>query len=251
VSLSWRRAPADNRGIGVGFTDRAGGRSLAPYDSFNLGRQGLDDPDHLRDNFALLARTAGLRRLAIVSQVHGVDVAQVGPGFPLLRAGDPVTPAPVRADAMVTTRSGVGLVIRVADCLPVLLADPNAQVIAAAHAGRVGLLAGVLQATVAAMRQAGATAIQAWVGPHICPGCYEVGAEVANDAWQRLPATQSTSRTGRPAIDLGAGALAILEAEQVSVQASQLCTACQPQFFSHRRDQGATGRQAGLIWRQS
>ncbi|MCL2471299.1 MAG: polyphenol oxidase family protein [Propionibacteriaceae bacterium] len=233
-----------NSGVGVAFTDRFGGHSLAPYDSWNLGRRGLDD--QVDDNFALLKSAVRCDQIAISAQVHGTHVERVDSRYPFLGTSTGSDP---EADALITRDLGVALVTRVADCVPVLLADPRAGVIGAAHAGRVGLLAGVIQETVRAMRAHGAQSIQAWIGPHICVSCYEVPAAMANHAWEILPATRGVSRQGSKAIDLGEGAVSILEAEHVSVTRCDPCTACDPRFFSHRRDHGKTGRQAGVIWR--
>ena len=235
--------------VGVCFTTRHGGASRPPFDTFNLGRTEQDDPDSLRANYAALADRVGCARIALCSQVHGSEVVRVGPDFPLLVAGRWPPPYPLpQADAMVTTEPGTALVIRVADCLPVLLADRAAKVVAAAHAGRVGLLAGVLERTVEAMREIGATTIEAWIGPHICAGCYEVPRAMAEAAWRAIPATRARTRRGSDAIDLGAGAEAVLARRQVDVRRRDPCTSCDPAFFSHRRDQGLAGRQAGVIW---
>ena len=234
----------------MAFTDRAGGVSPAPYDSFNLGRQGHDSAANIAANHARLAAATGCERLAIAAQVHSATVAEVGPDWPVLVApawAEPVEDLPA-ADGLVTRWPGTALVIRVADCVPVLLADAAARVVGAAHAGREGLLAGVLPATVAAMRGLGARRITAWIGPHICAACYEVPEAMAERAWGIVPASRAVSARGTPAIDLGAGAAAQLG--QCGVEATRLdpCTACDPRFFSHRRDGGATGRQAGVIW---
>lgn len=178
---------------------------------------------------------------AACHQVHGTGVAVVGPDFPY--------DDPPQADALVTRLTGVALVIHVADCVPVLLADQRAGVIGAAHAGRVGLLAGVLQATVAAMRDLGASDVHAWIGPHICASCYEVPADMAAAAWELIPATLAVSRLGTPAIDLGAGALAVLDSEGVGrTERHDPCTMCDARFFSYRRDR-TLQRQEGIIVR--
>jgi YfiH family protein len=229
--------PAGNGGVGVAFTDRRGGVSRAPYDSLNLGQTDIDDPEAIAENYARLGARLGCEQFARVSQVHGRAVAVVGPDF-----------VHATADALVTRLSGVALTIRVADCVPVLLADPAAGVIGAAHAGRVGLLAGVLEATVDALTALGAQTLTAWIGPHICAECYEVPDDMAAQAWDQLPATRATTRQGTAAIDLGAGAAAVLAAQGVSVHRVDPCTACDDRFYSHRRDHGRTGRQAGVIW---
>ncbi|MCL2483033.1 MAG: polyphenol oxidase family protein [Propionibacteriaceae bacterium] len=239
-------APDANAGVGVAFTDRFGGRSLAPYDSWNLGRRGLDD--QVDDNFTILQTALGCDHIAISAQVHGTQVERVDARYPFLGTGTSGEP---QADGLITCDPGVALVTRVADCVPVLLADPAAGVIAAAHAGRVGLLAGVIQETVRAMHACGAQTIQAWIGPHICVSCYEVPTAMARDAWEILPATRGVSRQGSEAIDLGEGAAAVLQGERVRVTRCDPCTSCDPRFFSHRRDHGSTGRQAGVIWREN
>ena len=246
----------DRTGVGVAFTDRSGGVSQPPFDSLNLGRSDFDDDDALVANFGLLRSRLGVDKIITVAQVHGTDVLEVTPdlvtawrdGSELgsnVAGGVPL----VKADAMVTTLTGVALCIRVADCLPVLFSDPVAGVIGAAHAGRVGLLAGVLPATVAAMRRLGAQHIEAWIGPGICGRCYEVPQAMADGAWHQMPATKCRTTWGTPSIDLAAGAARQLQDEDVTVTPLGQCTFETPSLYSHRRDHGATGREAGLIWR--
>lgn len=247
-------SPGDNRGVGIAFTDRRGGVSTGPQCSLNLGRSDVDEVDHLRTNMARVRAAAGVSAVAAVHQVHGVDVhrpdvdgrdwsgdAWIGSGIP----GSPRLPV---ADAMVSTARGLALLIRVADCVPVLLADPEAGVIGAAHAGRVGLFGGVLTAVVAEMRRAGAGDLQAWLGPHICGDCYEVPAEMAAQAVTLLPATVATTRWGTPAIDLGAGAESQLGLLGVRVHRCDPCTLTSDDLFSHRGDGPRAGRQVGLVW---
>lgn len=247
----------DNSGAAMAFTDRIGGVSQPPLDSLNLGRSDVDDPADVATNFDLLRHRLGVAKIVTVAQVHGTNVVEVTPELAAhwrdgAELGDSVpggTPL-VRADAIVTGLSGVALCIRVADCLPVLFFDAVSGVIGAAHAGRVGLLAGVLPATVAAMRNLGAQNIEAWIGPHICKNCYEVPLPMAQAAWQAIPATRCQTSWGTPSIDLAAGAASQLRENVTGVTVSQLdhCTFEQPNLYSHRRDLGATGRQAGLIW---
>lgn len=240
--------PPTDSDVGIGFTDRWGGFSSPPYDSFNLGRRGEDDPSALEKNFAVLCRATGCERIAICSQVHGAHVEIVDDHFEFMNGesgGHGV------ADAMVSTTPGIALVIRVADCVPVVLADASTGVIGAAHAGRVGLLAGVLEATAEAMAGLGARGIEAWIGPHICARCYEVDRDMAESAWEQIPASRAWSRTGTAAIDLGAGAESILTGLGITVTRLDPCVSCDSRFFSHRRDKGATGRQAGVVWLQN
>ncbi|MDR0849443.1 MAG: polyphenol oxidase family protein [Propionibacteriaceae bacterium] len=242
-------APEVNGGVGVAFTDRWGGVSEPPYDTWNFGI-GKDSSEHVSANFALLAQATGCGQVAIAAQCHGIDVARVGEGFSFFGKDSlDLAHAPtVVADALVSVSTDVALAMRVADCVPVVLADKGKRVIAVAHAGRVGLLAGVLQATLEAMRREGAKQITAWVGPHIGPECYEVPLDMAQAAWEQLPATRGLSAAGTDAIDLGGGVCAVLEAEGVDVERVDPCTSCDPRFFSHRRDRGVTGRQVGVVW---
>lgn len=246
--------PADNGGVGIAFTDRQGGVSIAAQASLNLGRSDVDQYSHLRTNMARVRAVTGIGPVAALHQVHGVavhnadedgrdwlDDAWVGDRVP----GAPALPV---ADAAFTTRRGLALLVRVADCLPVLLADPGAGVVAAAHAGRRGLLEGVLVQTVAAMRCAGARDLQAWLGPHICGRCYEVPVQMAADAAAVLPATRATTSWGTPAVDLGAGAEAQLVDLGVRVTRHDPCTLTGQNLFSHRGDGAQTGRQVGLVW---
>jgi len=242
-------------GVGVAFTDRLDGVSLPPFDSLNLGRGGVDDAADIAANFGLLRGRLGVSKIVTVAQVHGTDVLEVTPdvldgwhdGSELGVHGATGVPL-TEADAMVTRLPGVALCIRVADCLPVVLADPAAGIIAAAHAGRVGLLAGVLPATVDTMRRLRAQSIRAWIGPGICGRCYEVPQAMADDAWAQLPATKAQTTWGTPSIDLPAGAAAQLRDAGVTVTDLGRCTYERSTLYSHRRDKGATGRQAGLVW---
>ncbi|AXE39189.1 polyphenol oxidase family protein [Acidipropionibacterium virtanenii] len=252
--LRMRIDPGANHGVGVAFTDRRGGSSLGPLGGFNLGRADADDPASLVANVGALRVALGVRGIALVHQVHGAEVMRLGaPEAQAIRDDDVLREAPGRpdplpsADAMVTTVAGVALAIRVADCLPVMLADPGAGVIAAAHAGRAGLLAGVLGRTVGRMRDAGARDILGWIGPHICGRCYEVPREMADRVWRDHPATRSQTSWGTPALDLAAEAHSQLEGLGVTAVGLDPCTREHEELFSHRRDPGS-GRLAGLVW---
>jgi YfiH family protein len=233
--------PARTGGVGVAFTSRHGGVSAPPFDSFTLGQAGGADPAQVRENLELVQSDLGLRALVGVHQVHGTKIVPVHTGIG-------VTPAYMEGDGLVTQAPGLGLLIKAADCVPVMLGDAAAGVVAAAHAGRVGLLAGVLPAAVAALRQRGAQQITAWIGPHVCGLCYEVPADMAEAAWRQLPATQATSRRGTPAIDLGAGAAAQLQDLGCHVVRLDPCTVESPDLFSYRRDAERSGRQGGIVW---
>jgi len=224
-------------------TGSAGGTGRAPYDGLNLGDHVGDEPAAVAANRATLAAHLGLATLAFMRQVHGRDVAVVD--------SSPTAPAP-EADALVTTRPGTGLVVLVADCVPVLLAAPGADgpVIGVAHAGRNGVLAEVVGAMVAAMRALGAdiTAGQAHVGPAVCGRCYEVPAELQAEVVAAVPAAASTTRDGTPGLDLPRAVLHQLAAAGVrDIAHDETCTIETPALFSHRRD-GVTGRFAGVVW---
>jgi YfiH family protein len=161
---------------------------------------------------------------------------------------DPRAVAVEHADALVTTASGVAVAVRAADCLPVLFADPINAVVAAAHAGRVGLAGGVLIETVEAIRRLGGDRLRAWVGPHICGSCYEVPADLRDEISARLPQAWAQTSWGTPSLDLGAAARAQLLDLGCEVTMVDPCTRTTPTLHSYRRDGASSGRQAGVIW---
>ncbi|MDO5661458.1 MAG: peptidoglycan editing factor PgeF [Brachybacterium sp.] len=179
-----------------------------------------------------------------VQQVHSADVLVVDGPAPSHG------PSQV-ADAMVTDRRDVALAVMVADCLPVLLVDPEAGVVAAAHAGRRGLLDGVLQNTVRAMADLGAVPerVCAAVGPSACGSCYEVPEAMRTESGRIIPEVEGTTSWGTPALDLRAGARAVLCGEGLAphrIDDEYPCTIEDPRFFSYRRERD-TGRFAGVI----
>ncbi len=230
-----------------GFTTRTGGVSTAPYRSLNLGLHVADDPDRVRTNRERIASAVGLPPAALVfaAQVHGPKVAVVT-AAPRGTAGVAVS----GVDGLVTATPGLCLVVLAADCLPVLFAEPAAGVVAAAHAGRAGLVAGVLQETVAAMVGLGASAAQvtAVLGPAACGRCYELPTALADQVGAAVPGSRSTTRQGTAGVDLARGATGLLRAVGVTrVSAVGGCTIEQPErFFSYRRD-GITGRHGALV----
>ena len=181
-------------------------------------------------------------RFARLHQVHGDDVLRVDAPGSVPPGGAPT------GDALVTTTRGQGLMVRVADCVPVLLADPVAGVVGAVHSGRPGLALGVAVRAVERMRDAGAGRLVAWVGPHVCGGCYEVPEELRAEVAARVPAAYAETTWGTPALDIGAGVRAQLEAVDVEVVLAGGCTREDPALHSYRRDGAAAGRLAGLVW---
>jgi YfiH family protein len=225
------------------FTDRAGGVSAPPYDARNLGGGAGDDPAAVRQNREQTAAELGIApsRVVFMRQVHGADVRYVTRPF-----GDD----PPALDAVCTDEPGLALAVLVADCAPVLVADPVARMVGAAHSGRAGTAAGVVSALVRAMADRGARPEEmvALIGPHACGGCYEVPAELRGEVAAALPETWSTTRRGTPALDLRAGLAAQLAAAGVrDVRHDDRCTIETPELYSYRRDK-RTGRFAGYIW---
>ncbi|EFL14659.1 LOW QUALITY PROTEIN: conserved hypothetical protein, partial [Streptomyces sp. C] len=153
-------------------------------------------------------------------------------------------------DAVVTARRGLALAVLTADCTPVLLADPVAGVAGAAHAGRPGLVAGVVPAAVEAMTALGAdpARIVARTGPAVCGRCYEVPAEMREAVAEVVPAAWAETSWGTPAVDVVAGVHAQLaEAGVAHAHRSPVCTLESRDHFSYRRDR-VTGRLAGYVW---
>jgi YfiH family protein len=224
------------------FTTRAGGVSQGPYASLNLGDHVGDAPARVAENRARLSAHLPAEPRWL-EQVHGTVVTRVDqPGF-----------EPTAADAACARSPGVVCAVLVADCLPVLLCDAGATVVAAVHAGWRGLAAGVVEAAVAAMETEPARLL-AWLGPAIGPDSFEVGDEVraaflARDA--RAAFAFAPRDNGRWLANLYLLARQRLAACGVrAVSGEPACTFSEPQrFFSYRRDRD-TGRMAACIWLQ-
>lgn len=235
----------DTSGAHFASTDRWGGVSAAPYAELNLGGAVGDDPGAVRTNRELAAKALGLDPASVVwmNQVHGRDVAVVdGPW----RDGAEIP----CVDAVVTARRGLALAVLTADCTPVLLADPVAGVTGAAHAGRPGLVAGVVPATVEAMTALGAdpARIVARTGPAVCGRCYEVPEAMRAEVAEVVPEAWATTSWGTPAVDMAAGVRAQLAACGVQMgEHSHICTLESADHFSYRRDR-VTGRLASYVW---
>jgi YfiH family protein len=274
--------------VEVVFTDRHGGAGASggagARDALDLAEPPLDAPN-LESRLALLEENIDVLGHAVArgAEPTGENPFELAPGTPLpavvrmrqvhgsdvhvvdrawlerrrLRAED--VPADstvelvaarslVEADGLVTDLPGVALLVRVADCVPVLLADPGRRVVGAAHAGRNGLVAGVVPATVARMRALGAEQVVAWVGPSICGHCYEVPEELRREVAAVVPEAAAETSWGTPAVDVGAGAVAQLRAEGVEVVDASRCTREDEELWSYRRDGAAAGRLGGLVW---
>ncbi|MET9813764.1 peptidoglycan editing factor PgeF [Streptomyces sp. NPDC006355] len=232
-------------GAHFAFTDRWGGVSAAPYEELNLGGAVGDDPDAVRTNRELAAKSLGVEpdRVVWMNQVHGADVSVVD--GPWESSSD--IPS---VDAIVTTRRGLALAVLTADCVPVLLADPVAGIAAAAHAGRPGMIAGVVPAALRAMTDLGAepSRIIARTGPTVCGRCYEVPEAMRAEVSAVEPEAYAETSWGTPAVDVSAGVHAQLERLGVrDREQSPVCTLESRDHFSYRRDR-TTGRLAGYVW---
>jgi len=227
----------------VTFTTRRGGVSEGPYESLNLGILTDDDPDRVLENRRIAAGMAGTdtERIAMGWQVHGTDIRDWTGMAP-----DPGYARPVsggrdleKLDGHLTRDAGVGLLVLVADCFPVALSDGDQ--VAMLHCGWRPLAGGIIEKALERFQSAPSAA----VGPGIGGCCYEVGQEVL-DAFADVDGAAS----GRM-LDLRVVIAAKLAAAGVTdVQHDDHCTSCEPElYFSHRRDGGVTGRQAGIIVR--
>ncbi|MDH5539258.1 MAG: peptidoglycan editing factor PgeF [Rhizobacter sp.] len=236
--------------VGALMTTRAGGGSVAPFDSMNL-RDGLgDDPAAVAGNRQRLARALGGARAVFLNQVHGAAVVRLGGEH-----AEPGTPLPL-ADACVTTEAGIACAVQVADCLPVLFVAAEGRAVAAAHAGWRGLACGVLEATVVAMCESAHCTpgeVRAWLGACIGPNRFEVGADVLQ-AFGADPAHAAPDRFRRIRPAKWLANLPMLardrlrEAGVTQVSGGGWCTAEEvSRFFSFRRDR-ITGRMVAAVW---
>jgi YfiH family protein len=234
-------------GVGHAFTTRLGGVSPRPFATLNLQlKSGEDAPSRVSMNRALLAEALGYDagRLVTAEQVHGDTVTVVDvPGV--------VAPA---CDALITTARNVPILIQVADCLPVVMADPAGKGVAVVHCGWRGIAAGI--AVKAARQLADLTGcrvedLAVGVGPGIGPCCFAVHEDVTVPLTAAVPeGPEPTERNGRTFVDL-AGTLAaqLTAAGIVRASVARYCNACHPEmFFSYRREAGKTGRQGVVAW---
>jgi polyphenol oxidase len=229
IPLLWWDAPGPYE---VAFSTRRGGVSAGPYESLNLGRLTHDAPENAEENRRRLCAAVGADydRLAMNRQVHAATVNRAQAGE---RGRD--------GDGLWTDEPRLPMLKLSADCLPVALVRlDGTPALALLHAGRLGLLEGILEAGVAAL---GGGRFAAAIGPGIGPCCYEVGDDIADTYRRRFGASAVRGRN----LDLWSVAERILRTEgATSVERIDVCTACNDEFFSHRRDRGVTGRQ-GVI----
>ncbi|WP_374968796.1 polyphenol oxidase family protein [Terrabacter sp. BE26] len=229
--------------VELGFTGRSAGRGSGAYAGLNLGGHVGDDAADVEANRKALAHAVDLprERIVFMNQVHGCDVVEVAGPW------DGEAPA---VDAVVTRERDLALAVLVADCVSVLLHDADGSVLGAVHAGRPGMVDGIIGRAVSAMRDLGATRVHATVGPSVCGRCYEVPDEMATAAVSAARSAAARSWTGTPAIDVAAGVVEQLAAADVTVQWVPGCTRESGDLYSYRRD-GRTGRFAGLVLRRA
>jgi polyphenol oxidase len=225
--VRWLHAGLD--GASAAFSTRLGGVSEPPFDSLNLGLLTADDGEAVGENRRRLAAALGFEpeQVAFARQVHGTRLVE-----------QPHDGGLVEADGHVVREAGTAALVFTADCLPVAVAGPKGM--AMLHAGWRGLAGGILGAGAEAVE-----ATSAAIGPGIGPCCYEVGEEVL-ESFAGLGEGVATGRM----LDLPEAARRLLAAAGVErVESAGLCTYCEADlFYSHRRDQGRTGRQGGVGW---
>jgi len=258
--FAWRAFPAEpgtgpgafltvpelaRRGFRVAFTTRHGGTSEPPFDRLNLSYSSGDEAESVRANRSRACRAVGgsLESWTGARQVHGTLAVRVSTDERGAGAWTPSSTIP-GADALWTEEPDVTIVALAADCTPIALVDVEGGRAGVVHAGWRGLVAGVIEETVAAMGDP--RGIRAFIGPGIGPCCYEVGSEVADRAVERLGEIVLRP-DGRYHLDLWAGsAVALRSAGVREIWPAALCTRCEPsRFYSHRA--GARGRQGVLL----
>ncbi|RJG11967.1 peptidoglycan editing factor PgeF [Pseudomonas cavernicola] len=219
-------------------TTRAGGVSVAPFDTFNLGEHVEDNPTSVAENRQRLTAQLGCQP-AWLRQVHGIAVAEADPRLV------------AEADASWTATPGIACTAMTADCLPALFCDRAGSRVAAAHAGWRGLVGGVLEGTLDTLALP-AEEVLVWLGPAIGPQAFEVGAEVREAFVAVHPQTAAaflpSRNAGRFMADIYALARLRLAARGVTaVYGGGFCTVSDPRFYSYRRSV-RTGRFASLVW---
>ncbi len=235
-------------GVRAGFTTRAGGVSGAPWGSLNVGLNVGDRPADVLANRGLLAEWAGAP-VVFGEQVHGATVHVLDESGSAHTGGGVVG----EGDALVTGSSRLAVAVYVADCVPLLLADGQAGLVAAVHAGRAGLVAGVVRAAVDTMLARGADVgrMRAAIGPCISGGAYEVPEQMRADVAAVVPEAWAVTRWGTPGVDLGAGVAGELARAGVrAVSRVSTCTFTDERLYSHRRASAEgrpTGRFAGVV----
>lgn len=218
------------------FSDRFGGVSLVPYESLNVGLHVGDERERVLQNREILRQKVGASKLVFMDQIHQDRIVRIING----------DESPI-CDAMITDQQGIGLVVMVADCIPILFYDEKHLAIGVAHAGREGTRLGISAKCVQAMKAAfgsQASSLRVWMGPSIQACCYEVGSEVTQGFENFLHV-----RNGHYYLDLQRCNQTMLVNAGVlpeHIDVASACSCCDERFFSYRREK-RTGRFAGVI----
>ena len=236
--------------IGAVSTTRVGGVSDVPFDEFNVGKHVGDDPEAVRQNRRILGEMVNEEvEFCWLHQVHGTEVVRASRVL--------ASQTPVEADACISRTPGLACVVMTADCLPVLICDSRATVVAAVHAGWRGLASGVLEATMEAMKRP-ADELMAWLGPAIGPDVFEVGDDVlkafearVENALRYFSPSPMNPDTRWVADLYGLARQRLTNAGVTTIFGGGACTySDEKRFYSYRRD-GKTGRMATAIWLRS
>ena len=252
MELNWLKVSQWNSYPGLlhGFLGRRGGKSSGLYASLNLSFRVGDDPQVVKDNICDTKRAVGIHdeRIVTMKQVHGDRIVEVRDKN-LKEAGE--------ADGTYTAEAGIYLGVLTADCVPILILEPERKIAAAVHAGWRGTLAGIAAKAVGALKERYGVAgqgIEAALGPAIGACCYEVKEDVSRplvDKWGQLAESSIHHRSGKTFVDLRGLNRAVLESAGIPpnrVYQIGPCTSCaKEEFFSYRRERKETGRQISVI----
>jgi YfiH family protein len=235
------------KGVTHGFLTRIGGVSPAPYASLNFDARDTDPAENVEKNKALFheAFDVPTGRLVTVSQVHGKEILVIE---------GPLPDKPVEADAIVTNETGVAIGMLTADCQPILLFDPVNRAIGAVHAGWKGTALGIVVETGELMWKKYGTRPEDLIvslGPCIGPCCYKVGWNVLEEYMKRHREADCFSENDGLRMDISLAnsiQLALIGVKNENISNDASCTSCNSDlFFSHRKDNGRTGRQLSFI----
>jgi len=214
------------------FTARHGGTSTGKYSSLNLGDHVGDESADVANNRNILRKLLSRVEPVFMNQVHGNEVIEIVDN----------SQSKVTADALITRQTGLPIAVLSADCLPILI--KGASIVGVIHAGRKGILNGIISNTISKMRTLGGEDLEATIGPAICGDCYEVDIQMYLDAIEIDPNLATKPETH--SLDLKKAAAGQLDSQRVSVKDLGICTVHDSNYFSYRRD-GISGRNAGVI----
>ncbi len=241
-----RSSLLEAHGINAVFSQRHTGVSPPPFDSLNMGDRLGDASENIHRNLELLCKQAGLTRPPHQArQVHGIDVIQCG-GTGCMQERE--------ADILIASEPDCAVAVRTADCLPILLAEPRAKLVAAVHAGWRGTVQNAVGTAINSLTALGGepARILASLGPCIGPCCFEVDERTAESIANACPGAEKLiAHTPTPHPNLAAiNQLQLTHAgvKMENIEMLSTCSSCHPElYFSHRRDKGLTGRQIAVV----